>query len=191
MSSDPDFVRLPFLVDTYYVPSGCFGDANCQGAVLDIDSRACRDRLPSAQSVCRRYTYTPLAADAPGYQGFLGILFQDVGPGEVDIGKVPGLPIEPGAKRVTFLAAVGAGSVEVAFRAGGANNWEGRTDPALPYKDDFGVGKDVVLDTKFQAVEIDLSGVTYEDVVSPFGWAIESNGRTDAIELFIDDLRWE
>jgi hypothetical protein len=101
------------------------------------------------------------------------------------------LPVQAGAQRVTFWAAVGAGNVEVSFRAGGANNWEGRTDPSLPYKDDFGVGSDVVLDSKFQRVELDLSGVTYGEVVSPFGWSIESQGRLGPIDLFIDDLRWQ
>jgi hypothetical protein len=190
--SEPGTLRLPFLVDDYYVPNGCFGDANCGAGVLDIDSRACRDRVPTAQSVCRRFRYVPLAPDAAGYAGHLGILFQDVGPeGEVEIGRVPGLPVQAGAQRVTFWAAVGAGNVEVSFRAGGANNWEGQTNPNLPYRDDFGVGNDVVLDTRFQRVEIDLNGVSYEDVVSPFGWSIESKGAVEPIDLFIDDWRWQ
>jgi hypothetical protein len=185
-------LSVPFLVDDYFVPNGCFGDANCQGTVIDIDSRACRDRVSSAQGACRRFSYTPLAEDDPGYAGFLGILFQDVGPkGEHEIGKVPGVPIEPGAHRLSFWAALGSGSLEVSFRAGGANNWEGKTDPRLPYKDAFGIGKEVTLDTKFKFIEIELSEAVYEDVVSPFGWAINSNGRTDTIDLFIDDLRWE
>ena len=190
--SEPGALRLPFLVDDYYVPNGCFGDANCDGGVLEIDSRACRDRAPTAQSVCRRFRYTPIAPDASGYAGHLGILFQDVGPqGEVEIGRVPGLPVQAGAQRVTFWAAVGAGNVEVSFRAGGANSWQGRTDPSLPYKDDFGVATDVVLDSKLRKFEIDLSGATYDDVVSPFGWSIESQGRVEPIDLFIDDLRWQ
>lgn len=192
MTREPGTLRLPFLVDEYYVPNGCFGDANCQGSVLDIDGRACRDRVPTAQGACRRFRYTPLAPDDAAYRGYLGVLFQDVGLDDVvEIGSIPGLPVEPGARRVTFWAAVGAGTVEVSFRAGGANNWEGRTDPKLPYKDDFGVGKDVVLSTKFQQLEIELTDVTYDDVVSPFGWSIESNGRLDVVDLFVDDVRWE
>lgn len=189
---DPERLRLPFLVDDYFVPNGCFGDDNCQGGVIDIDDRACGDRPASAQGSCRRYEYRPLSADAPGYQGYLGILFQDVAPdGENGIGRVPGLPVEPGAKRVVFWARVGSGSVDVAFRAGGANNWEGMTDDELPYKDDFGVPWDVTLTTELQRIEIDLTDVTYDTVVSPFGWAIVSEGRTDPIELYIDDPRWE
>jgi hypothetical protein len=195
---DPDAIRLPFLVDDYFVPNGCFGDANCQNGVIEINGRGCPAGVPPGQSVCRAFTYQPLATGTPGYQGFLGVLFQDVGPkGEDDIGRVPGLAVEPGAQRVTFSArvALGAGvqgaTIAVAFRAGGANNWEGNTDPALPYKDDFGVPQDAVLTTTFQRVEIDLSGVSYRKVVSPFGWAIESAGRTDAIELDIADVRWE
>jgi hypothetical protein len=191
-SAPPNALRLPFLVDDYFVPNGCFGDANCEGSVLDIDSRACRDRVASAQGMCRRFAYTPLPEGEPGYVGYLGVLFQGVGQnGERQIGTVPGLPVEPGAKRLALWAAVGSGRVEVEFRAGGANNWEGDTSSALPYKDDFGIGKHVVLDTKFQFIEIDLSGAKYDEVVSPFGWAIEANGRTETIDLFIDDVRWQ
>jgi hypothetical protein len=192
VTHEPGTLRLPFLVDQYYVPNGCFGDADCQGSVLDIDGRACRDRVPTAQGACWRFRYTPLAPDDAAYRGYLGVLFQDVGLDDmVEIGRIPGLPVEPGARRVTFWAAVGAGTVEVGFRAGGANSWEGRTDPKLPYKDDFGVGKDVVLSSKFQPFEIELTDVTYGDVVSPFGWSIESNGRLDVVDLFVDDVRWE
>jgi hypothetical protein len=175
------------------VPNGCFGDADCGGGVIAMNNRrACDDRPARPQSVCWRFTYDPLAEGEPGYEGYLGILFQGVGPGgEDDIGKVAGLPVAPGATRAVFWAKVGAGSVEVAFRAGGANNWEGNTDPALPYKDDFGVPADVVLGTEFRQIAIDLTGVSYTRVVSPFGWAIEAKGRTEPIELFIDDVRWE
>jgi hypothetical protein len=183
-------LRVPFLIDDHFVPNGCFGDANCQGDVIEIDSRACRDRVPTTQGACRRFSYRPLAKGDPGYAGFLGILFQSP-QDEHEIGKVPGVTVEPGAHRLSFWAALGSGSRVVSFRAGGANNWEGETDPSLPYKDDFGVGKEVTVDGEFRFVEIDLADATYEEVISPFGWAIHSNGRTDTIELFIDDLRWE
>lgn len=189
---DPTAIRLPFLVDDYFVPNGCFGDANCQGEVININSRACSDRASSAQGVCRRYTYDPLAAEEPGYQGYLGILFQDVSPsGEDDIGLVPPVKVEAGARRVAFWAYVGSGEVMVHFRAGGANNWEGNRDLGLPYSDSFGVPLSVMLTKEPQQLEIDLSAITYTDVVSPFGWAIESEGATEPIELYIDDLRWE
>jgi hypothetical protein len=191
-SIDPDQLRLPFLVDDYFVPNGCFGDNNCKGDVLVIDARACQDTPATVQSVCRLYRYTPLAKGAPGYQGFIGILFQDVGPnGESGLGEVPGVPVQPGAKRVAFWAKVDSGSVDVSFRAGGDNNWEGQTNPDLPYKDDFGVGQVVTLTKDYQQLSLDLTGVTYKDVVSPFGWAIESKGGTDPIGLYIADLRWE
>lgn len=185
-------LRLPFLVDDYFVPNGCFGDANCQGDVLNINSRACKDRPASAQGVCRRYTYTPLAGDEPGYQGYLGILFQDVGAGdETDIGRVPPVEVEPGATRVVFWAYLGSGAATVHFRAGGANNWEGNMDQGLPYWDSFGVPLSAPLTTEPQQLEIDLVGISYDGVVSPFGWAIESGGATEPFELYIDDLRWE
>jgi hypothetical protein len=185
-------LRLPFLVDDYFVPNGCFGDSDCGGGVINIDSHGCEDPPATVQSVCRVYTYTPLAKGAPGWKGFLGILFQDVGPdGESGIGRVPGLPVQPGAQRVVFWAKLRSGSLDMEFRAGGANNWNDRTDPSLPYKDDFGVPQPVTLSKDYQQIAIDLSGVTYKDVVSPFGWSIESKGRTEPIDLYIADVRWE
>ena len=191
-SGDADQLKLPFLVDDYFVPNGCFGDAFCAGSVLDIDSHGCEDPPATLQSVCRVYTYTPLAPGTSGYQGYLGILFQDVGPrGESGIGKVAGLPIQPGAQRVVFWAKVRSGTWEVEFRAGGANNWNDETDSSLPYKDTFGVPQPVTLGTAYQQISIDLSDQTYTEVVSPFGWSITSDGGTEPISLYIADVRWE
>jgi len=186
----PNVIRLPFLVDDYFVPNGCFGDQHCQGDVITIDSRGCQDVPAAVQSGCRLFTYKPSAAGTPDHENYLGILFQDVGPnGEGEIGKVPPLPVQAGAKRSVFWAKVGVGPVEVAFRAGGANNWEGNSNPSLPYKDTFGVPGDVTLTETFQQIVIDLSGVTYGDVVSPFGWAIVD--ATEPVDLYVADVRWE
>lgn len=183
-------IRLPFLIDDYFVPNGCFGDSLCQGDVITIDSRGCQDVPATVQSGCRLFTYRPSPAGTPNHQNYLGILFQDVGPGgEGQIGKVPPLQVQPGATRSVFWAKVDAGEVEVAFRAGGANNWEGRTDAKLPYKDTFGVPGDVTVTDTFQQFVIDLSGVTYGDVVSPFGWAIVD--ATEPVNLYVADVRWE
>lgn len=185
-------LRLPFVVDDYFLPNGCFGDADCSSGVINIDSRACRTRPGTSQGVCRRYRYTPLTADDPLYKGYLGILFQDVGPnGTGEIGMVPGLSVQPGATRVVFWASAGEEGLPVSFRAGGANNWDGVSNANLPYRDSFGVGLDVMLDVEPRQLEIDLTGVSYDTVVSPFGWAIEAEGRTEPIDLFIDDVRWE
>jgi hypothetical protein len=144
----------------------------------------------TVQGACRLFTYKPSPVGAPGHLNYLGILFQDVGPGgEGKLGRVPPVAVQPGAKRSVFLAKVGVGPVKVAFRAGGANNWEGKTDPKLPYKDTFGVPGDVTLTEDFQQIVIDLSDVTYSDVVSPFGWAIVD--ATEPVDLYVADVRWE
>ena len=189
---DPDAIRLPFLVQDHFVPNGCFGDRDCGGGVIAIDGRGCTALPTTLQGACAAYGYQPLAEGEDRFKGYLGILFQDVGPGgESQIGKVPGRKVEPGAKQVTFWAKVDAGPVDVGFRAGGANNWEGVTDSSLPYKDDFGVLHDVTLTSEYQKLSINLSEVSYETVVSPFGWSIVSQGRVDPIQLFIADVRWE
>lgn len=188
----PGVIRLPFLVDDYFVPNGCFGDGGCSDGVINIDSRGCQEPPATVQGVCRLYTYKPTAAGAPGHERYIGILSQDVGlPPDYDsrIGYVPPLPVQAGAKRSVFWAKVGSGTQKVAFRAGGANNWDGNSDPSLPYKDSFGVPGDVTLTSEYQQIVIDLTGVTYGSVVSPFGWAIED--RTEPLELYIADVRWE
>jgi hypothetical protein len=192
---DPDQLRLPFLVEDYFVPNGCFGDANCSSAVLTVDARSCSEQR-SSQGVCRRYSYRPLEEGAEGYKGFLGILFQAPDPNSVEIGRVPGKRIAPGARRVVFSARVEGDPVVVEFRSGGANNWEGTTDTSLPYKDDFGRPKAVTLTQAFQPIQIDLTGITYDSVVSPFGWAIVTKegpnlGMTDPVDMDIADVRWE
>jgi hypothetical protein len=184
-------LRLPFLVEDYFVPSGCFGDGDCQGGVLGWESGACPEVGASVQGRCRAFVYAPLAAGAPGYRGFLGLLFQPAAAGSSGIGQVPPLPIEPGARRLVFWAKVEPAGVVVGFRAGGANNWEGETDESLPYKDAFAMSEDVTLTAQYEQVELDLRGVAYETVVSPFGWAIEARGRTAPIRLSIADVRWE
>jgi len=188
---NPDELRLPFLVDDHFVPNGCFGDNDCRDGVVHIDTGGCGELPATAQGVCRVFACAPLAQGEPGYQGYLGVLFQDVGPnGESGIGKVPGVRVQAGAKRVVFWAKADA-PVDVTFRSGGANNWEGESDDQLPYKDAFGVPAPVTLSTTFEQYTIDLSEVTYEDVVSPFGWAIEPHGDTTPVKLFIADVRWE
>jgi hypothetical protein len=189
---DPDAIRLPFLVQDYFVPNGCFGDRDCGGDVIAINGRACTALPAKLQGACAAYAYAPLSEGDDGFKGYLGILFQDVGPGgESQIGKVPGRKVEPGATSVTFLAKVDAGAVDVSFRAGGANNWKGVSDPALPYRDEFEVELEVTLTSDYQELSIELSEVSYDTVVSPFGWSIASQGRVEPIQLFIADVRWQ
>lgn len=185
-------LKLPFLVDDYFVPNGCYGDGGCAGDVLQIDSHGCDDPPATVQSVCRVYTYTPLPASDPNHVEYLGVLFQGVGPdGESTIGRVPPLPIHAGAHRVVFWAKLRSGSRKVEFRVGGANNWMGYTDDALPYKDTFGLPREATLDTTYQQISIDLSSQSYKEVVSPFGWTMWADGTTDPIALYIADVRWE
>lgn len=185
-------LKLPFLVDDYFVPNGCFGDNNCAGDVIQIDSHSCEDPPATVQSVCRVYTYTPLPKTDPNHEDYLGILFQDVGPdGESTIGRVAPVPIQAGAQRVVFWAKLRSGSRQVDFRVGGANNWEGHIDKSLPYWDTFGVPHPVTLDNTYQQISIDLSDQTYGGVISPFGWSIPSESNTDTVVLTVADVRWE
>ena len=179
---------MPFLVEDYFVPSGCFGDSVCKVGVLAIDRHACDEQEATVQGVCRVYTYTP---SLTGEDRYLGILFQRGDTREGEIGKVPGLPVQPGAKRLVFFAKVGAGKHEVDFRAGGANNWDGKTNPALPYKDSFGVPLNVTLGTRYEQLVIDLTEAAYTEVVSPFGFSIPATAQNEPVSLYISDVRWE
>jgi hypothetical protein len=106
-------------------------------------------------------------------------------------GGQAGLAIEPGATRVTFLAAGWEGGEIVTFSAGGIRDSSG----TLGCFDEFSRSVTVRLSTEFQRYEIALDDVSYTRVISAFSWKISkvlfSGDTPEPIAFYLDDIRWE
>jgi hypothetical protein len=184
-ANEPPALALPLVIDDYFAPSGWAGDAAAGGLqVPDCD----RDREAGAAGNCHRFDYTPLPAAVPGSASWAGVFFQYP---DGNWGARAGLPIEPGARRVSFLAAGATGGEIVTFRAGGIGDASG----ALACADEFSRDITVRLSDDFQRYEIDLAGAPYTHVISAFSWKISKvlfSGETpETISFYLDDLRWE
>jgi hypothetical protein len=183
-AAEPPPRPLPLTVDSYFAPSGWAGDAANGGLVMP----ACdRDRDPAAVGSCHLFEYTPIPAATPGSASWAGVFFQYP---VSNWGGQTGLPIEPGAQRVSFLAAGAAGGEIVTFRAGGIG------DPvAGTCADEFDRAITVRLTEDFERYEIDISDVQYTRVISAFSWKISKvlfTGETpQPISFYLDDLIWE
>jgi hypothetical protein len=182
--TEPPPRPLPFPVDSYFAASGWAGDAANGGlAVPPCD----RTRDPGAVGSCHLFEYTPIPAVTPGSASWAGVFFQYP---VSNWGAQTGLPIEPGASRVSFLAAGAVGGEIVTFRAGGIG------DPnAGTCSDEFSRDVTVRLSEDFERYEIDLSDVQYARVISAFSWKISKvlfSGETpETIAFYLDDLKWE
>jgi hypothetical protein len=183
-ATEPPPRPLPFPVDSYFAPSGWAGDAANGGLVMP----ACdRDRDPAAVGTCHLFEYTPIPAATAGSASWAGVFFQYP---VSNWGAQTGLPIEPGARRVSFLAAGATGGEIVTFRAGGIG------DPvAGTCADEFDRDITVRLTDEFERYEIDISDVQYTRVISAFSWKISKvlfTGQTpEPISFYLDDLKWE
>lgn len=182
--AEPSPLALPLVIDDYFAPSGWAGDAAAGGlAVPECD----RDRESGAEGNCHLFEYTPVPPAIPGSASWAGVFFQYP---EGNWGEYAGLPIAPGAQRVSFLAAGAAGGEIVTFRAGGIG------DPiAGTCADEFSRDLTVRLSQDFQRYEIDLQDASYSRVISPFSWKISkvlfSGESPETISFYLDDLRWE
>ncbi|MEC9465380.1 MAG: family 16 glycosylhydrolase [Myxococcota bacterium] len=166
-------VTLPFAVDSYFSPSGYMGDGAVPGAV--VETLVCPERAGDAQGQCHSFQY------ATGDIGWAGVYWQN--PAN-NWGEQPGLPIAPGAQRVSFWAWAEE-EVVVEFLVGGVG------DEEAPYSDTFGVSREVTLGKTPQRYAVNLADVSYSKVVGGFGWSAE--GPTDGSEvlMYIDDIQWQ
>jgi hypothetical protein len=181
---EPPPLPLPVEIDAYFAASGWAGDA-ANGGLVELPCD--RDRDPDAVGNCHLFQYTPIASTTPGSASWAGVFFQYP---VSNWGAQAGLPIAPGAVRVSFLAAGANGGEIVSFRAGGIG------DPnAGTCADEFSRDLTVRLTADFQRYEIDLGNVQYTRVISPFSWKISkvlfSNQTPEPIAFYLDDLHWE
>jgi hypothetical protein len=101
---------------------------------------------------------------------------------------MPGLPVAPGATKVTFAAAGAKGGEQVLFIAGGINTTP--SDAGLTYEDQFKANTQVTLTKSWAYYEIPLTGDKYSTVLGGFAWTITAAG-TEPIEFYVDDIEWQ
>jgi hypothetical protein len=179
--------ELPFVVDRYFSLTGGIGDAAFVGAVRG-EALCDRERPSDAKGHCYHFEYTPRRPQVPGTASYAALYFQYP---DGNWGSEPGLRVESGAKRAVFYAAGKEGGEIVTFRAGGIR------DASLPCADAFSRELTVRLTRDFERYEIDLDGLSYDLVISPFSWKIsevlfsEDQEDVEPIGFYLDDVRWE
>lgn len=177
---------LPLAVDDFFVPSGFMGDGAEEGNVVMLPNTSdadatCSDDRPSTDTLgqCHTVTYTPAA------EGWAGVYWQSP---EGNWGDQPGFAIPPGAQSVSFYAKGERGGEVVKFVAGGIE------DEEMAHQDAFRVEETVTLSDAWQPYSLDLSSMSYDEVIGAFAWvvSVEENDETDSSFTFwVDDIRWE
>ncbi len=180
-------VARPFVVDSYFVPTGYMGDGVHPGAI-NVETSGCKlPRPQGARGNCYRITYRPLPPTTPGNPAWAGVYWLSP---QDNWGQKPGRKIQPGAAKVTFYAAGATGTESVAFRAGGVG------DPMLPYQDAFRVEQSFTLSTTMSPYFLDLSGQTYDTVIGGFAWIVTTYDAASwaagapPIVFYLDDIEW-
>ena len=158
---------LPFAVDAYFFPSGYMGDGELSG--IDDQEVCSSERPDDAMGFCHRFTWTPAG------MGWGGVYWQHP---DLNWGAAAGLPVPEGASSVAFTAWGEEGGEVVSFMAGMADpdGFESKLE-------------DLVLTDTPTEYTIDLTGVTYSDVIGGFGWVAE--GAEEPLVFFVDDIRWQ
>jgi hypothetical protein len=171
-------IELPFFVDgaededgnPQFVMSGFFpGPPATTDVVESCEGVAGTD----PGSLCRTITFTP---NGGGFGGFFWF------PPQGDFGEAPGKPIAPGATQVTFRAWGAAPGVNAKFGVGFNN-------ATTPYQDGWGFeGPTTSLPTTPTEYALSVANITYDQVVSPFLWVVES---AVPVTFYIDNIRWQ
>ena len=157
-------IEFPIHVDDFFSPSGFMGE----GEVMNISADfACPDGLTVENQVCHHFTYTP------GDVGWGGVWWQ--APSN-NWGDLPGQPLPPGATSISFRAWGQAGGERLLFGSGYGGS-----------SDSFAVELgEVSLEATPQTYQIDLAGITYEDIAGAFFWVTDESD--EPIEFYIDQI---
>ncbi len=180
-------VQLPFVVSEQFEPTGAMGDSptNIMGVSISSDSSQClQPRVSGAQGTCFTFAWKPVILPMQT-SAWAGLYWQYPGG---NWGMQAGLPIQPGATKVTFAAAGVQGGEQVQFIVGGINTTA--SDAGLAHADTFKATKLVTLTKAWQKVEIPLNGAKYSDVLGGFAWAITAGG-TGRLSFYLDDIQWQ
>jgi hypothetical protein len=193
-------VGLPLIVTDTFQNRGWFGDASIamyfkDGSTLIKESTSvsgpCAKRLPNARGKCLQFIYTPPPGFAPPAKGaFVGLYMlptlkaahpEAMPPtkiGDPNWGGVEaGVPVAPGARRLTFNAASDQ-PLRISFR-GGTN----KDNISLPEATD-------VLSTDWSSHSISLAGGdTGAALLGGFAWTIKDTGKPAT--FYVDNIIWD
>lgn len=164
--------ELPMAVDDWYAASGYMKDGEDPMARYLSGDSSCPERAhANAVGQCHRFTYQP------GPLAQAGVYWQYPANNWGDTNE-PGLAVPSGAQSVRFYAWSDTDALPVTFMAGLGNEIDG-----------FGIElNSIMLTTDPTEYTIDLTGVTYDEVIGAFGWFHDSTGNPVAIN--IDDIHW-
>ncbi len=154
---------IPFAVDDHYFASGWMGGLETLAAPDE-----CPRRAGSESGICHQFTWSPGASAL-----WVGVYWQFP---EENWGTLPSHTIPAGATEIAFYAWGASGGERVNFLSGIAEH-DG-------YARESGYQ---VLTAEPTEYTISLDGVTYDQVVGPFGWVSDQG---TSFSFFIDDIRW-
>jgi hypothetical protein len=193
-------VPLPLVVTDHFQNVGWFGDGTVMAKFMpgsmiikqaDSTVGPCASRAAGAKGRCLEVVYTPPAGLPPAANGgwvgvyllrSLAMLHPEVmpaaRPGEPNWGLEPGLPVAPGATKITFSAATAQVGLKVTFRAG--------TD-----KDPFVLPEqNQILTSGWTRYTMPLAGATYPTgVLGAFAWVLKDTTRPAT--FYVDSILWE
>jgi hypothetical protein len=175
-----DGVNPPFVVSTYYAPSGFMGDGS-DGVSLVADTAGCAPRPSGAEGDCYRFTYTPNS------KLWAGVYWQF--PAN-NWGAAEGKQIAPGATQVSFYAASAGGGETLKVTVGGIH------DVTLQYSDTLKAAGEFPLTTTMTKYTVPLNGQTYDRVIGGFSWVVALPQGSDAttakpVVVYLDNIMWE
>ncbi len=193
-------IPLPLVVTDHFTNRGWFGDGTIsrhfQAGSMVIEEAVsttgpCAARPAGARGACLQFTYTPPPGFAPPALGaFVGIYLlptlrrshpEAMPPaqaGDPNWGLEPGLPVAPGARRVTFHAASGGSGARVSFRAG-----TDRDSIVLPEHTE-------ILTPEWRQISMNLAGGdTGGTLIGGFAWTYKETGRP--VTFYVDGIVWD
>jgi hypothetical protein len=182
-------IPLPIAITADWYPSGWSGDtytvatftANAASVITIAVATdgPCAARVAGPVGNCYKVTYTPAIAPDGGVPGYAAVALLGNEPGTVntpDYSDVLGAPRPAqGGRMITAEVAGAVGGETVSFNLGVDNT--GNNMQFTP-----------TLTTSWQQLSYPLTGVTYDHVLTPFGW---SSTSATPITFYYDDLSFQ
>lgn len=166
---------LNLKVTEEFYATGWMGDGKYDKKFIQLNESYETDSFTKPSCIKISYSF--------GQEGWGGFYWQN----EPDNwGERPGIDLSNhGFKRVTFKARGERGGEIVRFLIGGIN------DPNLPHRDSFKKTKRVRLENDWKLYSIKVEKENLSSVIGIFGWVARDTANTDAITIYIDDIRYE